>query len=51
MAAEIIYSCTKCNHLHNQETEGDFENLPDNFQCPECAAPKQEYKSELWYSV
>lgn len=51
MTAKIIHSCVVCKHLHNEEVEGEFENLPDDFQCPECGSNKQEYVSELWYAV
>jgi rubredoxin len=51
MTAEILHVCIVCKHIHDKEKEGDWEQLPENFQCPECGCNKDEYYDELWYQV
>ena len=51
MTVEINYVCPRCKHIHNDEVEGDFEKLPEDFKCRKCGTNKQEYISELWHSV
>jgi rubredoxin len=51
MTAEIIHVCIVCNHLHDKEKEGEWENLPKDFKCPVCGCNKDEYRDELWHSV
>jgi rubredoxin len=36
--------CIVCGHKHDPELEGAWEELPDDFQCPECGALKQDYE-------
>jgi rubredoxin len=38
------YVCVICDHVHNEETEGKWEDLPDDFMCPECGGMKQDYE-------
>lgn len=38
------YVCVICDHVHNEETEGKWEDLPDDFMCPECGGMKQDYQ-------
>jgi rubredoxin len=38
------YVCVICNHVHDEETEGKWEDLPDDFMCPECGGLKQDYE-------
>ena len=42
---ELQYICTVCGHVHDDEAEGKFEDLPDTFICPECGCFKEEYYS------
>ena len=28
--------CLVCGHIHDEETEGKWETLPEDFECPEC---------------
>ena len=51
MTAEILHKCLMCGHLHNEKTEGVWEDLPVDFECPECGAGKEDFGSELWYQV
>jgi rubredoxin-NAD+ reductase len=46
------YQCDVCGHIYN-EAEGDaetgiapgtrWEDIPDDWRCPECGAEKSEY--------
>lgn len=37
----MIYRCTMCGHLYDEEKEGvKFADLPDDWVCPVCGAPK-----------
>jgi rubredoxin len=38
------YVCLVCGHVHDNETEGQWEHLPDDFVCPECGCGKQDYE-------
>ena len=51
MTAEILHVCIVCKHIHDKEKEGNWEQLPEDFQCPECGCNKDEYYDELWYQV
>jgi rubredoxin-NAD+ reductase len=37
------YHCIVCGHVHNEELEGKWEELGDEFLCPECGCGKQDY--------
>lgn len=37
--------CVVCGHVHNEYTEGEWETLPDNFECPECECGKEDYET------
>merc|ERR1712107_405905 len=46
--AAVAYTCSKCGHAYNPEADGSglaFEDLPDNWRCPVCNAPKSSFKS------
>jgi rubredoxin len=51
MTAEIIHKCIVCGHIHDESTEGKWETLADDFECPECGCGKEDYEAELWHSV
>lgn len=36
--------CIICGHVHDIETEGDWDNLPVDFACPECGCSKEDYE-------
>ena len=36
--------CVVCGHIHNEETEGTWEDLDDNFCCPDCGVGKADYE-------
>ena len=36
--------CVVCGHVHDEETEGTWETLPDTFTCPECGCGKEDYQ-------
>jgi rubredoxin len=35
--------CVVCDHVHDEATEGRWEDLPDDFECPECGVGKSDY--------
>jgi rubredoxin len=37
--------CVVCGHVHDEETEGKWEDLPADFLCPECGVGKDEYET------
>jgi len=37
--------CVVCGHVHDEATEGVWEELPADFTCPECGVGKDEYES------
>lgn len=47
------WKCTVCGYIYNPE-EGDadgeippgtaFEDLPDDWECPNCGAPKEDFE-------
>jgi len=39
------YVCVICGHQHDEETEGKWEDLPEDFMCPECGGLKQDYEA------
>jgi len=51
MTAEILHICIVCGHRHDEKTEGKWEELPEDFLCPECGCGKDEYYDELWHQV
>lgn len=43
------YSCKTCGHAYIPARDGDgkaFEDLPDDWVCPQCGAPKAAYKKD-----
>lgn len=39
------YKCQICGHIYDEEKEGvKFEDLPDDWKCPMCFAPKNMFK-------
>ena len=39
------YKCQLCGHIYDEEKEGvKFEDLPDDWKCPMCFAPKSMFK-------
>ena len=39
------YRCELCGHIYDEEKEGvKFEDLPDDWKCPMCFAPKSMFK-------
>jgi rubredoxin len=37
--------CVVCGHIHDEETEGQWDALPEDFTCPECGVGKNEYET------
>jgi rubredoxin len=35
--------CVICGHVHDEDLEGKWEDLPEDFPCPECGGFKQDY--------
>lgn len=42
----MVHKCIVCGHVHDEATEGKWEDLPDNFECPECGVSKEDYVTE-----
>jgi rubredoxin len=40
---EKSYACVVCAHEHDEAVEGKWEDLPEDFLCPECGCGKEEY--------
>jgi rubredoxin len=38
------YICIVCSHAHSEELEGKWDELPEDFTCPECGAGKEDYE-------
>ena len=36
--------CVVCGHEHDEATEGLWNELPEDFTCPECGCGKEEYE-------
>jgi rubredoxin len=36
--------CIVCGHIHDDETEGKWDELSADFTCPECGVGKDEYE-------
>jgi len=36
--------CIVCGHVHDEETEGVWEDLPETHTCPECGVGKEDYE-------
>lgn len=36
--------CVVCGHIHDEELEGSWHELPDDFLCPECGCGKEDYE-------
>lgn len=41
---ELAHVCVICGHEHNEELEGKWDDLPDDFPCPECGGFKSDYE-------
>jgi len=35
--------CIICGHVHDEELEGKWVDLPEDFPCPECGGFKSDY--------
>jgi rubredoxin len=40
---EIEHVCVVFGHVHNEELEGKWDELPEEFLCPECGVSKDDY--------
>lgn len=36
--------CVVCGHVHDEELEGSWDSLPDDFVCPECGCGREDYQ-------
>jgi|EP01044_Picomonas_judraskeda_P011463 rubredoxin len=44
-----VYRCLRCDHVYDPAKDGkgvEFEDLPDNWVCPVCGAPKSAYAKQ-----
>jgi len=44
---EEFYVCVVCGHVHKENLEGKWEDLDDDFLCPECGCGKEDYEKVL----
>jgi rubredoxin len=35
--------CVVCGHVHDEVNEGKWEDLSEDFECPECGVGKEDY--------
>lgn len=40
------YKCLICGYVHDEEKEGKFDNLPEDWVCPICGANKSVFEAE-----
>jgi hypothetical protein len=40
----MAHVCTICGHIHDEETEGKWETLSEDFCCPMCNADLDLYE-------
>ncbi|MGV9142184.1 MAG: rubredoxin [Promethearchaeota archaeon] len=39
------FECLVCGWIYDEEEEGTpFEELPDDYECPVCGAPKDQFE-------
>ena len=39
--------CLICGYVYDEDKEGTkFEDLPEDWTCPECGAPKEDFELE-----
>ena len=39
------YKCTVCGYIYDEQKEGTaFKDLPDDWSCPVCNAPKDAFE-------
>ena len=36
--------CVVCGHIHDDTIEGKWEDLGDDFTCPECGCGREDYE-------
>jgi rubredoxin len=37
--------CVVCGHIHDEQLEGEWNSLPEDFICPECGVGKEDYET------
>ena len=42
---DVKHICVVCGHEHNEDLEGRWDELSEDFVCPECGCGKDEYYS------
>jgi rubredoxin len=43
--SSVEHVCVVCGHIHDEEVEGDWDSLSEDFTCPECGCGKDEYET------
>ena len=38
------FRCLVCDHVHDEALDGRWEDLPDDWVCPQCGATKQDFQ-------
>ena len=39
-----VHACVVCGHVHDDETEGAWHTLSEDFTCPDCGCGKEDYE-------
>ena len=37
------YVCIVCGHIHDEKQDGKWEDVPEDFVCPDCGVGKSDY--------
>jgi len=40
--------CIVCGHIHNEVIEGKWDELANDFECPECGSGKDDYDEVIF---
>lgn len=41
---KMDHVCIVCGHVHDEATEGKWDELPETFECPDCGVGKADYE-------
>jgi rubredoxin len=45
--AKVEHVCVVCGHVHDEETEGAWSTLSDDFVCPDCGCGREDYEQVI----
>ena len=44
---KMEHVCLVCGHIHDEDAEGAWDSLVDDFVCPECGCGKEDYQEMI----